>query len=131
MLSLLASFAQEESRAISENVKWGIRKNFQKGIGNSFHIYGYRWTGKEFFIVEEEAKIVRLIYDNYLKGISAEKTEKQLEEMGVKSYTGGHSGKNSIRQILTLERHSGNTRIQKTYLEDVKTKFNNGELPQY
>lgn len=131
MLSLLASFAQEESRSISENVKWGIRKNFQKGIGNSFHIYGYRWTGKEFVIVEEEAKIVRLIYDNYLKGISAEKTEKQLEEMGVKSYTGGHFGNNSIRQILKQERYTGNTLFQKTYIEDGKTKYNNGELPQY
>ena len=84
MLSLLASFAQEESRSISENVKWGIRKNFQKGIGNSFHIYGYRWTGKEFVIVEEEAKIVRLIYDNYLKGIERSimrlKTLKELFE---------------------------------------------------
>jgi site-specific DNA recombinase len=116
MLSLLASFAQEESRSISENVKWGIRKNFQKGIGNSFHIYGYRWTGKEFVIVEEEAKIVRLIYDNYLKGISAEKTEKQLEEMGVKSYTGGHFGNNSIRQILKQERYTGNTLFQKTHI---------------
>ena len=114
MLSLLASFAQEESRSISENVKWGIRKNFQKGIGNSFHIYGYRWTGKEFVIVEEEAKIVRLIYDNYLKGISAEKTEKQLEEMWCKSYTGGHFGNNSIRQILKQERYTGNTLFQKT-----------------
>ena len=108
MLTLLASFAQEESRSISENVKWGIRKNFQKGIGNSFHIYGYRWTGKEFVIVEEEAEIVRLIYDNYLNGISAEKTEKQLEEMGVKSYTGGHFSNSSIRQILQQERYTGN-----------------------
>lgn len=44
MLTLLASFAQEESRSISENVKWGIRKDFQKGIVNSFCIYGYRWA---------------------------------------------------------------------------------------
>jgi DNA invertase Pin-like site-specific DNA recombinase len=134
MLTLLASFAQEESRSISENVKWGIRKNFQKGIGNSFHIYGYRWTGKEFVIVEEEAEIVRLIYDNYLNGISAEKTEKQLEEMGVKSYTGGHFSNSSIRQILQQERYTGNTLFQKTYIDTFgsgKTKYNNGELPQY
>lgn len=131
MLTLLASFAQEESRSISENVKWGIRKNFQKGIGNSFHIYGYRWTGTKFVIVEEEAKIVRLIYDNFLKGISAEKTEKQLEEMGVKSYTGDHFGNTSIRHILRQERYTGNTLFQKTYIDGGKTKYNNGELPQY
>ena len=38
MLSILASFAQEESRSTSENVKWAIRRNFQKGKPNSFNI---------------------------------------------------------------------------------------------
>ncbi len=134
MLSLLASFAQEESRSISDNVKWGIRKNFQRGIGNSFHIYGYRWTGSEFVIVEEEAEVVRLIFDNYLNGISAEKTEKQLEAMGVKSYTGGHFSNSAIRAILKQERYTGNTLFQKTYIDTFgsgKTKYNRGELPQY
>jgi site-specific DNA recombinase len=83
MLTLLGSFAQEESRSISENVKWGIRKGFQKGIVNSFCIYGYRWDGEKFNIVPEEAEVIRLIYDNFLKGYSAEHTEKQLKEMGL------------------------------------------------
>lgn len=134
MLTLLASFAQEEARSISENVKWGIRKNFQKGIGNSFHIYGYRWTGTEFVVVEEEAEIVRLIYDNYLNGISAEKTEKQLAKMGIKSYTGGPFKASSVRTILKQERYTGNTLFQKTYIDTFgsgKTKYNYGELPQY
>lgn len=45
MLTLLASFAQEESRSISENVKWGVRKRFQSGeIGAANkHILGYRY----------------------------------------------------------------------------------------
>ena len=29
LLTILASFAQEESRSVSENVKWGIRKRFE------------------------------------------------------------------------------------------------------
>lgn len=45
MLSILASFAQEESRSISDNCKWGIRKRFQSGeIGAANkHILGYRY----------------------------------------------------------------------------------------
>ncbi len=44
MLTLLASFAQEEIRSLSDNVKWGTRKRFEKGIPNGrFQIYGYRW----------------------------------------------------------------------------------------
>lgn len=43
MMSILASFAQEESRSISENVKWGTVKRFKQGIPNGrFQIYGYR-----------------------------------------------------------------------------------------
>lgn len=134
MLTLLASFAQEESRSISENVKWAIRKGFEKGKTNSFCIYGYRWDGKEFHIVPEEAEVVRLIYSNYLKGMSAEQTERQLAEMGVKSYTGGHFSNTSIRAILRNEKYTGNMLLQKSYIQDHithKTVLNHGELPMY
>ena len=94
MLTILASFAQEESRSISENVKWGTRKRFEQSIPNvKFQIYGYRWDGNHLVIEPEEAKIVKFIYDNFLNGLSAETTEKQLEAMGVKSYKGQHFGK--------------------------------------
>ena len=134
MLTLLASFAQEESRSISENVKWGIRKGFQKGIVNSFCIYGYRWDGEKFNIVPEEAEVIRLIYDNFLNVLSAEQTEKQLKEMGIKSYTGGNFSNTSIRAILKQEKYTGNSLLQKTYIENhitQKTKLNKGELPMY
>ena len=49
MLSILASFAQEESRSISENCKWGIRKRFKSGeIGAANkHLLGYTVWKKE------------------------------------------------------------------------------------
>lgn len=135
MLSILASFAQEESRSISENVKWGTRKRFEQGIPNGqFGIYGYRWKNDCLVVEPEEAKIVKLIYDNYLNGISAEKTEKQLEEMGVKSYTGGHFSGTSIRTILSNVTYAGSLLLQKEYISDPitgKRKRNKGELPQY
>ncbi|MBR2214231.1 MAG: recombinase family protein [Selenomonadaceae bacterium] len=134
MLTLLASFSQEESRSISENVKWSIKKRFEQGIPNSFCIYGYRWDGEKFVVVPEEAKIVRLIYDNFLHGMSAEQTEKQLAETGVKSYTGQHFSNMSIRAILKNEKYTGNMLLQKEYTPshiDHKTKKNNGKLPQY
>lgn len=135
MLTLLASFAQEESRSISDNVKWGTRKRFEQGIPNGrFQIYGYRWDGDHLVIQPEEAEIVRLIYDNFLKGLSAESTEKQLEEMGVKSYKGQHFSNSSIRQILRNITYTGNLLFQKEYTVDPiskKSKINRGELPQY
>ncbi len=69
MLSILASFAQEESRSISDNVKWGIRKRMQSGMPNAnghFNIYGYKWDGDELVIVPEEAAVVKRIFQNFL-----------------------------------------------------------------
>lgn len=135
MLTLLASFAQEESRSISDNVKWGTIQRFKQGIPNGrFQIYGYRWEGDHLVIHEEEAAIVRLIYDNFLKGLSAETTEKQLAEMGVKSYKGQHFGNTSIRQILRNITYTGNLLFQKEYTVDPiskKSRINRGELPQF
>ena len=135
MLTILASFAQEESRSISDNVKWDTRKRFEKGIPNGhFQIYGYRWESDHLVIEPEEAKTVRLIYDNFLNGLSAEATEKQLEEMGVKSYKGMHFSNSSIRQILSNITYTGNLFFQKEYVSDPitgKSRINRGELPQY
>ena len=135
MMTILASFAQEESRSLSENVKWAIRKGFQEGKPNSFMIYGYRWNGEKFIVVPEEAEVVRLIYANYLNNISPEMTAKQLTERGIKSYTGmDEFSASSVRAILENDKYTGTLRLQKMYVEshlthrDVK---NNGELPMY
>lgn len=134
MLTLLASFAEEEVRSLSENVRWAVRKKFEHGRPNSYCMYGYRWDGEKFVVVPEEAEIVRLIYQNFLDGLSAEATEKQLEQMGVKSYTGQHFSNMSIRAILKNEKYTGNMLLQKEYTENHithKSRKNNGEFPMY
>ena len=84
MLSILASFAQEESRSISENVKWGTRKRFEKGIPNGhFRIYGYRWEGDELVPVPEEAAVVKRIFQNFLDGKSRLETEREFAAEGI------------------------------------------------
>lgn len=135
MLTILASFAQEESRSISDNVKWGTRKRFEQGIPNGrFQIYGYRWDGDHLVVEPEEAKIVKMIFDDFLNGLSAERTEKKLEKMGIKSYKGQHFSNSSIRHILSNITYTGNLLFQKEYVSDPitgKCKINRGELPQY
>jgi len=78
---------------------------------------------------------VRLIYTNFLNGISAEQTAKQLQEMGVKSYTGmDEFSATSVRAILRNDKYTGDLRLQKTYVENHishKYMINNGELPVY
>lgn len=135
MLSILASFAQEESRSISNNIKWSIQKRFKEGKHNGrFHIYGYRWEGQELVVEPKEAEMVRLMYANYMNGLSAEFTAKQLTKMGVMAMKGGPFKATSVRQILANITYTGNLLLQKEYTADPvtgKSKLNKGELPQY
>ena len=62
----MASLAQEESRKISERLKFGFRQSVEKGtvLGNNC-IWGYRKEKGKLVIVEEEAEMVRKIFDMY------------------------------------------------------------------
>ena len=134
MMTILTSFAQEESRSISENVKWGIRRGFEKGHMNAFTIYGYRADNGTLKVVPEEAAVVKLIFENFLNGYTTTKTEKQLALMGVTSYRGKHFSKDAIRRILRQEKYTGCATLQKYYIENHithKKRRNCGELPQY
>jgi hypothetical protein len=135
MLSILASFAQEELQSMSNNIKWAIQKRYKQGLPNSKqNLYGYRWHGDELIIVPEEAAIVREIYANYLKEISAEKTAKLLTARGVTGFRGGEFKSQSVRSILLNNTYNGTLQLQKGYVVDPltkKSKRNKGELPTY
>lgn len=87
MLSILASFAQEESRSVSENCKWRIRNDFQRGKPSFFRIYGYKMKSGRLEIVSEEAAIVRMIFRDYLDGMGCELISKKLNEMKISPMT--------------------------------------------
>ena len=137
MLTLLASFAQEESISISNNVKWGIRKRMQAGLpyaNGHMNVYGYRWEGDEMVIVPEEAEVVRRIYQNFLNGKSRLETEKEFAAEGIKTRSGARWVDSNLRVILTNITYTGNMLYQKEYVTDPitkKAKKNHGELPQY
>lgn len=134
MITLLASFAQEESRSVSENTKWLIRKRFEAGIGNEFVMYGYRWNGSEFTVVPEQAEVVRTIYSDYLSGMTPHQIAGKLSAAGVPSTRGGTFSDSLVWKILRLEKYRGDSLLQKTFTKDhisKKKKVNSGELPMY
>ena len=135
LLSILASFAQEESRSISENCKWGIKKKFEKGIPNGhFRIYGYRWEGEQLVIVPEEAAIVKRIFQNFLDGKSRLETEREFAAEGITTRDGCRWMDSNIKVVLTNVTYTGNLLLQKEFIEDPISKHrkkNLGELTQY
>lgn len=138
LITIMASIAQEESRSISENVTWGVRKRFADGkyslAYSSFLGYDKGPDGK-LVINKEEAKIVRLIYRMYLSGCSANGICKELQNReiltprGMKKWTPG-----VIISILRNEKYKGDALLQKSFTIDFLTKAqkrNEGELPMY
>lgn len=134
MLTLLASFAQEESRSASENVKWRIRKNFERGIPSGGTLLGYRFKDGMLQIVPEEAEIVKRIFCDFLDGMGVTAIAKKLNREGIPTRHGSLWSKSTIRGILQRETYTGNLLLQKTYRSDHITKkrmVNHGEVPMY
>jgi len=135
MLSILASFAQEESRSISENVKWGTIKRFKQGIPNGkFSIFGYEWQDDKLVIIPEEAEIIRWMYAEYMKGASRIEIGRALMDRGIYTRQGKPWVDSNVKVILTNITYTGNMLFQKEYCEDPITKHrrkNYGEMPQY
>ena len=135
LLTILASIAQEESRSISENVKWRIKKRFERGIPNGhYQIYGYRWVNDQLVIEPKEALVIREIFSDFLGGTPVQRIVKKLKGVGVRSLKGGYFGTTSIRRILGNITYTGNLLLQKVYFTKPGARNatkNNGELPQY
>ena len=134
MLSILASYAQEESLSASENQKWRIRHNFENGMPWTGTMLGYRYSDGKYVIEPNEAVTVRLIYDSYLSGMGITAIMKLLNEKGLLSRHGKAWCKSSVMRVLRNYAYTGNLLLQQTYRENHLTKRtlqNNGELPKY
>ena len=135
MLTILASFAQEESKSVSDNCKWRIRKDFSEGKPMNLPLlYGYRREKGHIVIDEQEAEIVRFIFRSCLNGMGKGRITEALREQGVPCRLGGEWQTETVGGILKNEKYTGDALLQKTYIENHLTKrkcFNRGELPQY
>ena len=135
LLTLIASLAQAESESISENIKWAIRKGFENGIANTKRrTFGYEWIDGSLIIIPEEATVVKQIYESFLKGLSQMKIARELEQQGVTSINDNKFSVSAIGFILKNITYTGNTLLQKTFIQDAISKkkvINEGQLPQY
>lgn len=120
LLTVLAAFAQEESRSISENTSWGIRRRFEEGVTRWSRLYGYEKTEEgEYQIVPEQAAVVRKIFDLYEHGESLQDICIYLKSYGIKSPMGESKWTNSsVHTLLGNERYAGDIILQKYVTEN-------------
>ncbi|MDD3996187.1 MAG: recombinase family protein [Sphaerochaetaceae bacterium] len=138
LITIMSSLAQEESRSISENVKWGRRKRFADGQVTVCYtrFLGYdKGPDGNLMVNPQQAKLVRYIFSLFLQGLTFHGIAKRLESEGHKTGTGNSAWHSSaVKHILTNVKYKGDALLQKYYIADFLTKkpiVNKGEVPQY
>lgn len=135
MISVLSSFAQEELESISKNIKWSVQKRFRQGmvVMSTKFLLGYdKNEYGELVVNEEQAKIVKRIFDMYVSGIGTTTIAKILNSEGIPTIKNKKWISNSVCHILKNEKYKGDCRLQKTYSPAVrKRKTNRGEIDSY
>lgn len=131
ILTILAAVAQEEILSISSNLKMGRRMRAEAGMAAWSRTYGYRLekiqTGgkysdkaaEQWVICEEEAKVVRRIFQEFIEGWSTTEIAKHLNDDGVPTSRGyGEWASMTVSRILSSEKYQGDVLIQKYYIKD-------------
>lgn len=138
LLTIMSSLAQQEVESLSQNVKMGLKMKMKRGelIGfNGCLGYDYHPEDKTLTINEEEAEIVRFIYDMYLQGYGTTTIANRLTEMGKKNKKGEVSWHtHGVMGIIKNEKYKGDILLGKTFTTDPISKrrlANMGEEEQY
>lgn len=137
IFTILATFAQQESVSIGQNVKWGLRKKMKDGglVGGTSKILGFDYVNGNYAINEQEAETVRRIFHLYLHGKGYQGIANILEKEGHTTASGTKlwNGK-SIQGIIANEKYHGALLSQKTIVDDFlkhTRKVNRGDEDQY
>ena len=127
----MASIAQEESRKTSERVKWGQRRQIEKGVVFGRDLLGYTVKDGKLYVNEEEAEIVRAIFHKYTnEGKGTHVIARELQEEGMRPKRIALWSNVVILRVLKNEKYVGDLMQKKTITPDYlthKKKYNRGE----
>ena len=138
LLAIFSSLAQAESESMSENIKMGREYRYKQGecCYNMGKIFGFNQDSNGIVTInEEQAIVVRLMYDGYLNGMSIGGIIKDLQERKIPSPTGKEKwSPGTVERILSSEKYKGDFLARKTFTVDPiskKKKKNTGQVSQY
>ncbi|CCY93250.1 resolvase N-terminal domain protein [Firmicutes bacterium CAG:884] len=123
-LNILFNIAQEESKKISASVKFGYRKAISQGhVLGSSNITGYRKDNCKLVIIEEEAKMIRKLFELYATGeYGFHKLAKKLSDEGYLNKKGRIYDKDSLKRMIQNPKYKGFYRARTYEILDYRTK---------
>ena len=133
-LTIMASIAQEESRKISERVKWSTRRNMENGwVYGKSRMYGFEIKKGQLYVIPEEAEVVKKIFNMYLyEGKGCHAIANELNAMGAISINGKMWRADGVCRLLKNDKYVGDLTQWKHYSTDFLSKKvvqNNGDNP--
>lgn len=108
-LTIMSSIAQEEVRKTSERIRFGFKRSIKNGVvlGNN-RMFGYRKNNGKLMIQEDEAEMIRLIFDLYANhGMGFRRICTALSQMGYVNLNGNEFDTNTIKRIVTNPKYKG------------------------
>ena len=137
LLTLMAAFAESESKNMSANIAWGKRKRFAEGLVQAITIgglLGFRQENGVVTVVEEEAEIVRKIFHKYLDCYNFGEIAEMLNQENAPKRFKGKWSRTEVRNIILNEKYAGDCLLQKSYIINPiehRSVPNEGQLTQY
>ena len=134
LTAIFATLAQKESESISEKMRWSYQMRMRSGKFTTCKSpYGFRLVKDHLEIREDEAGIIRMIFDRYLAGVSMEDVAKEVTAIGRPTRDNTPYWQTTIQKILSNEKYAGDSLVQKTYTTQSlprQKKINHGEQDQ-
>lgn len=123
-LTIMSSIAQDEVRKLSERVSFGMKRSIDNGVvlGCS-NIYGYVKDKGKLVIDDEQAKMIKIIFDRYANttdGLS--KVSRYLFSLGYKSRNGKRIDTTILTRIIENPKYKGYYCGHKSKVLDYRTK---------
>ena len=123
-LTMMSSIAQDEVRRLSERVSFGMRRSIDNGVvlGCS-NIYGYVKDKGKLVIDEEQAEMIKIIFDRYANTIDGlSKVSRYLFDLDYKSKTGKRIDTTILTRIIENPKYKGYYCGHKSKVLDYRTK---------
>ena len=130
-LAIMSSIAQEESRKTSERVKWGQKRQMERGVVFGRSMLGYDVKDGKMYINQEGAEVVRLIFHKFAEeGKGTHVIARELREEGIKPMRVKEWQNTVILRVIRNEKYCGDLVQKKTYTPDFlshEKKVNRGQ----
>lgn len=122
-LTMMSSIAQDEVRKLSSRVKFGLARSVKDGkVLGGGNITGYYKEKGRLYIKEEEAEMIRILFDLYASGkYGFRKISEILYEKGYKNSKGEKYADRVLCRILCNPKYKGYYCGNKSFIEDYKT----------